>query len=118
MMQRDMDLIRELLLRFEKGDQTVPPGRSQEVVAYHVEQMNDSGLIKALIRRKIDRGHRLPHYYFVQDITPAGHDFIAQVRNDSFWLKLKKQFEEKAAPMTVELIIVAAKKLGAQLLGM
>ncbi len=37
MMPRDMELIRELVLRFEHDDDSVPEGRTKQEVAYHVK---------------------------------------------------------------------------------
>ncbi len=91
-MTRDMELIRELLLRFEQNDQSVPPGRTQKEVAYHVHQMKEAGLIDAIISFAHERGQRYPGTYHIKDITPKGHDFIAAIRDDRFWLKLKTQF--------------------------
>lgn len=106
------------MLRFERGDQSVPEGRTQEEVAYHVEQMIDAGLLKEVISRKTARGRRVPHFYHVPDITPAGHDFIAAIRSSGFWSKLKKHFEERTVPMTVELVVLTAKRLAAEALGL
>lgn len=116
-MHRDMDLIRTLLLRFERNDQSVPEGRTKEEVAYHVNQMKDAGLVDAIISFAMERGSRYPNFYQVRDITPKGHDFIAAIRSDTFWAKLKKHFEDKAVPLTVELAVEGAKTLARQLLG-
>jgi hypothetical protein len=113
-----MDLIRELLLRFESGDQTPPAGKTQEIVAYHVEQMIAAGLVTGTIARRSVRGQKVPHFYHVNDITPAGHDFIAALRDDKFWTKLKKHFETQGAPITLELLVQGAKRLGRELLGL
>lgn len=113
-----MDLIRELLLRFERNDRLLPEGRTQKEVAYHVNQMKQAGLIDAEISFAMQRGTRYPDFYHVRDITPKGHDFIAAIRNDTFWAKLKKHFEDKAAPLTVDLIVEGAKMLAKTLLGL
>src|SRR5262245_25133750 len=118
MMPRDMDLIRELLLRFETGNQKPPPNRTQEIVAYHVEQMIAAGLITGDISRRSDRGQKVPHFYHVHDITPAGHDFIAALRSDTFWQKVKTHFDKQAVPITLELVVQAAKRLGNLALGL
>ena len=89
MMPRDMDLIRELLLRFERGDKSVPPDHTQEEVAYHVELLIDAGFLKGSVVRRAVRGHKVPSAYFVQDITWKGHDFIASIRNDAVWKRTK-----------------------------
>ena len=49
MTRRDMDSIRELSLRFEWRNQSVPEGRTNEEVAYYVHQMKGAALVDAII---------------------------------------------------------------------
>jgi hypothetical protein len=114
MMPRDMDLIRELMLRFEHDDTSVPDGSTKQEVAYHVKQMWKSGLIDAEVTEAPSPGKRRPIDFIIHDITPAGHDFITAIRNERFWSKVKDEFRKKAAPATVELIVFVAKQLGRQ----
>jgi len=109
MMPRDMDLIRKLMLQFEHDDSSIPEGYSKEEVAYHVKQMVKSGLIEAAVVEAPSPGKMKPTQFIFRDITPAGHDFIAAIRNDGIWSKLKTKFKDKAVDMTVELLFVGAK---------
>jgi hypothetical protein len=48
-MERDMDLVRQILLRLEKRTDTGPlqiDGYTAEQIGFHVWLMNDAGLIK------------------------------------------------------------------------
>ena len=109
-MPRDMDLIRELLLKFERDDTSIPEGRTKQEVAYHVNQMVQSGLIKATVIQAPSPGKFKPLDFVFGDITPAGHDFIAGMKNDSFGAKLKREASAKAAPLTLDLLIFIAKE--------
>jgi hypothetical protein len=74
-----MDLIRELMIRFEGNDISVPAGRTAEEVAYHVKQLIDGGFLEGEIVEGPapgNPGDRIPLDYFVHDITWKGHDFV------------------------------------------
>jgi hypothetical protein len=112
MMPRDIELIRNLMLRFENEDGSIPDGYTEDEVAYHVKQMKLSGLLDAEIIEAPSPGKLRPKHFIVHDITPAGHDFIATIRNEGFWARVKDELKKKAAPFTVELIVIVAKYLG------
>lgn len=108
-MPRDMELIRELLLRFERNDTSIPPGHAQEEVAYHVKQMRLSGLVDAHIVERPSPGKVKPVDFIVHDLTPAGHDFIAKIRNENLWSKVKTELAKKGVPLTLDLVVHAAE---------
>ena len=91
----NMDLIRDLMLRFERDDISLPTGHTKSEVAYHVKQMKLSGLVDAHITEAPSPGRIEPTDYIIHDITPAGHDFIAAVRNEGLWAKVRKYFKER-----------------------
>ena len=116
-MPRDMDLIRELLLKFEHDDRSIPEGRTKLEVAYHVNQMVKSGLIEAAVIQAPSPGRMKPVDFVFGDITPAGHDFIAALKNDSFWAKLKREASARIAPLTLGLLVLIAKEAGKKAFG-
>jgi hypothetical protein len=112
MMPRDMDLIRELLLRFERNNVVPPEGYTKLEVAYHVNQMVQSGLIDAEVMQAPSPGRLKPVGFIFRDIRPAGHDFIAALKDDGFWAKLKREASARVAPLTLDLLLVIAKEAG------
>ena len=110
MMPLDIELIRELMLRFEQDDTSVPEGRTEGLVAYHVLQMKEDGLIDAFVRKR-SHGNKAPDIYRVHDITPKGRKFIASIKPETLWSKLKDEIQRKSVPLTVELIVQSAKLL-------
>lgn len=118
MMPFDLDLARKLMLHFEQGEKSAPAGEDRLVVAYHVKQLIDRGLLEGQIAYPSQRGSKFPAAFFVQDITPAGHDFIRAIKKPDRWDRIKKVFADKAAPLTVDLIVAAVKKYGGDLLGL
>jgi hypothetical protein len=108
MMPRDMELIRTLLLRFERDDTSIPDGYTQEQVAYHVKQMKLFGLVDAEVIEAPSPGKLKPHSFIVRDLTPEGHDFIAKIRNDTLWSKIKAEVASRGVPLTLDLMIQIA----------
>lgn len=67
-----------------------------EEILYHINQADKSGLILNV------------HYYdggntvIVSDLSPAGHEFLANIRNDSVWKKVLNKASEASLPITYE----------------
>ena len=101
-MKRDMDLVRSILLAIE-GNETPslgrddfyrrrfkemfpdgPPWNDMQIVE-HVRMMADEGLIKASFVIG-------PRGFSSLGMEWAGHEFIANARNEDAWKKAKKMF--------------------------
>jgi DNA-binding transcriptional ArsR family regulator len=92
-MKRDMDLIRELLLKLEDGHldgnlYSVKPdglgieGRSYDELSYHLMQLIDAGLL--------DGERELSGQFVVRNITWKGHEFLDSIRDPKIWAKTKE----------------------------
>lgn len=114
-MQRNMDLIRELLLKLEAlpmrpgeimsitpdAEEIAMPGYNPDQIDYHLSQISKAGLIdEASARPMIGIGFRC--------LTPAGHDFLDSVRDPETWAKTKKA-AAGAGGFTVDLLKDLAK---------
>jgi Hypothetical protein (DUF2513) len=91
-MQRDMDLVRQILLEVEQHPGVPPPilrieGYSQEQIGHHVFLMWDAGLLRA-IESTTTRGNLLPEASPLW-ITWNGHEFLEKAREPSRWVKAK-----------------------------
>lgn len=109
-MKRDMDLIRELLLRLEAHDGNVnsPPnlddlGKSDLEISEHYIMLINEGFIEGLRQDVGSRTTVLP-----QRITWSGHDFIDSVRDPEIWRRTKEG-ALAAGGFTVELLKELAK---------
>ncbi len=94
-MQRDMELVRALLLKLEALDQDsfgiycydyselAVDGYSLDQVTYHLDLLLEAGLI--------DQGGSgaLSEFVFKR-LTWAGHDFVDAVRDEEVWQKTRK----------------------------
>ncbi len=111
-MRRDMDLIRQVLLTAEAG----PPypkidGFSPEAIRYHQMLAIDAGLIKGKYMSYMENASDVPSSVVVQGVEWAGHDFLAAIRDDSSWNKLKKYLIDSGKAITLETLIAGAKAL-------
>ena len=109
-MQRNMDLIRELLLKLEAlpmrpgeimsitpdAEEVAVPGYNPDQIDYHLSQISKAGLIdEAGARPMIGIGFRC--------LTPAGHDFLDSIRDPETWAKTKK-LAEGAGGFTIAIL--------------
>lgn len=58
---------------------------SEEEILYHLQQLNWSGYIIAPNKCRCIDGT-----FLLQDLSPAGHEFISNIRKDTNWNKVKK----------------------------
>lgn len=77
---------------------------SHEEIIYHIMQCQKSGLIDDV------------HYYDggnhtdIRDLSPRGHEFLANIRNDSVWKKVISKGAGASLPVIIELAKEAAIK--------
>lgn len=114
-MRRDMDLIRELMLKledmdcdhnsvylFNPGDEDLAvDGFTDEEVSYHLALIAEAGLIEY-------RGSRVMNGFMFSRLSWSGHDFVDSVRSPEVWAKTKKG-AEAAGGFTVDLLKDLAK---------
>lgn len=100
LMERDMDLLREILLALEKAKfqpahlyiPLAVPGYTEEQVQYHLLLLSDAGLIE---------GIRL-NSFLPRRLTWDGHEFLDAARDKSRWTRAKKMVLEKAGVLSFE----------------
>jgi len=109
-MKLNMDCIREILLWIEEnqkmdcGDdnslngnvrgiwsRAIPKfnGYADDDILYSIKQMVDGRLLDASIHKDNNISK-----YFIKDITPAGHEFLENIRSDNNWNKTKSVASE------------------------
>ena len=114
-MQRDMDLVRDLLLQIAASDQplTFPNFLGEEVepgtlriVAYHLKMLiEEAGLISA-----IDAKSNSGPAWLRMELTWRGHEFLDQIRDPEIWRKTKAG-AARAGGFSVDLLSALAKGL-------
>ena len=110
-MKRDMDLIREILLKVEARptvtgiDLVEVPGHEQEEISYHVKLLADAGFLEAYdLRTMAPDGFR----FAPTALTNAGHDFLDAARNNTVWEKTMEKISEvgTSAPLDVTVAVL------------
>jgi len=112
-MKRDMDLVRELLLKLEAEpldgnlwcldiDGFGIVGRTYDEVAYYMVLLIDGGLLDG--EREQSGG------IVARKLTWAGHDFLDSVRDPRTWSATKDKVK-KAGGFTLDIIASTAKEI-------
>lgn len=103
-MERDLELVRSILLFVQKDENTNKdaeiPGVSRDVIRGHVKLMDDMGLVDARFTKS---------GYFIAGIKPLGYDFIEKAKDDTAWRRFKAKLAEKGMELTIDSIIAAIK---------
>ncbi|MEM7068552.1 MAG: DUF2513 domain-containing protein [Pseudomonadota bacterium] len=118
-MKRDMDLIRELLLKFESGQARIETLSDEDArnmgitklpdlsasdskhILHNLWLMQDANLIV---------GEDAREYWITNHITWRGHDFLDSIRDDEIW-RLTKDGAKKAGGFTFDILGQLAKGL-------
>lgn len=103
--KRDMDVIRAIIAEVESWPDLTPrlimlDGYSDEVVNAHVGMMAAADLIRVQDVIPHGAGDR----YTVSDLTWAGHEFAAAIRNDTVLNRLKTGLGEEFAKLPLQLV--------------
>ena len=104
-MKRDMDLVRQILLRIE----ALPAGQPMQfrmdevedrVLIAHLETMIEGGLVNGKITQ--------PHgtrgaVIIISDLTWTGHEWIETMRSDDVWRQTTATVQERGGALSFEL---------------
>lgn len=123
-MKRDLELIREILLKMEEheGGYFMTSGGDFEKhfpdlpfkeVGYHCYLLKDAGLIEATSVINHDDENGL--WCLPLHLNSAGHDFLAVLKNDTFWNGLKTTVSTSGA-WTFKTVLQAGVVAGVKLI--
>jgi hypothetical protein len=123
-MERDLELIREILLRLDQNTADKDwlttagfPEASRDAVAYHVELLEEAGLAEAAIGLVEAAARPATGVYFrVERLTREGHDFLDAVRNDAVWDRTKETLRSKGLSFAFEIVKSVATSVARDLL--
>lgn len=114
-MKRDWELVRLILTRIEEnGDLSSRwfadrfPEWPADAVNYHLWLLIHSGLLTGKCNADEPRAGFV--CYGVA-LTWSGHEFLAAIRNDKAWNRIKARLAERSIDLSFEAIAAAAKAL-------
>jgi hypothetical protein len=97
-----MDLCRDILLQVEADDkQPLPSKWTGQQMLFHVELLNDAGLLEAQIVRE-SKGELSS--VRVKRLTWLGHEYLDAMRDNTVWAKAKDAFLTKGTSWTFDLL--------------
>jgi hypothetical protein len=106
-MQRDWDLIREILIRVEELSSLKNviranefEGYDEDLVSYHMYLLEQANLVEGSIKKHQNTGIMA----LLSNLTWQGHEFLDAIRSDSVWNKLKAIASEKSISMPFEIV--------------
>ncbi len=76
-------------------------------IEYHINQCNASGFFSKCTKNILGG-------FIIKDLSPGGHEFLQNIRNDSVFNKLKDSVK-KGASLTLESLVKLAFKLAAEI---
>lgn len=125
-MKRDLDLIREILIKAEDAKDAVTdcdlvtPEHPIGEVAFNVELMQDRGLIEATVERAGLNNE--PYAIDVARITWEGYDCLDAIRSRKVWEKAKRAISSAVGDTSLSVVKetcqLVAQSLIRQQLGM
>lgn len=106
-MKRDLDLLRNILLRIEDTDVSkkltyrsfLDLCDDAEMILLHIELLMDAGFILA-----IDESDCRGADYAIVRITFAGYEYLDTVRDESRWADIKEKLLPVGGSATIEII--------------
>lgn len=106
-MKRDMDLIREILLKAEElyvdtaiNDLTID-GYDMATVAYHCKLLHNAGYI---FDYKAQYASNEIYTFAIGALTWAGNEYLEKIRDNSRWGKIKNTLIQKGLPFTIDMV--------------
>ena len=95
-MNRDMELVREILLRIESMEpRGLPdldiPGYPEEAIDYHLDLLISHGFING----QAQWSHRRTLRATINGLEWEGHDLLDAIRDESVWASAKKIAKER-----------------------
>lgn len=118
-MKRDMDLVRRILIEAEKSDYPlsadvfVDSQTSRELVGYHMEIMQEAGLIRASIM------HDFSGMYAeatVDYLTWDGQEYLANIKSEKVWNRVKTTVASKLGDAGFDVFKNLASKFATDIL--
>lgn len=123
-MRRDPDLIRAVMLTLEPASapvtgQTPIEEWSKDEVSYHLAQVIDAKLAVRTVHYRSDGSDpTIPGFVKADRLTPAGHDFIDAIREQTIWNAVKGKLVAVGGSVPIAIMVQLAVAEGKKRLGL
>jgi hypothetical protein len=114
-MIRDMDLVRDLLIRICDTALSEEQAITDIKEVYHLKMLSEEGYISGLEFHEYSEG--LACYLLDPKLTWNGHEFLETVRPKKIWEKIKTHLKDKGVGLTIDAISKAAPGIISKALG-
>lgn len=106
-MNRDMDVIRKIILASKDADGEISSvnGIDQETFGFHVQLLEEAGLVKCSLEMGSDSRIPRPSVAIVWRLTWDGFDFADSIADDTIWNKAKKNVIKPSASWTFGILL-------------
>jgi len=122
-MERDFDLIRKLLIFFEqRADHSyvevpeIEGDHTESKIKYHLVLMYQAGLLSCEAHRSSTSERVISVLPF--DLTWDGHEFLAKIRSEGTWAKIKDTIQSRGGAVAFGVINQLATKVAMQAMGL
>jgi len=112
-MKRDMDIVRNLLLKIEALDADDIYYTEDQDECYNLRIMKDSGLVDGWVEDDGVEGLTAE----ITSMTWKGHELLDAIRNEGVWEKVKALCKKKGVEMTVDVIFAFAGQVLVRMIG-
>ena len=116
-MKRDMDFVRELLIKISDAETELDAddcflmNKTKDEVYYHLWILEQAGFIDC----EVFYADNTRYNYTIKGLTWAGQDFLDTMRDARVWNKAKKAIKETVGDTSMEVIKMACVKTAMQL---
>lgn len=106
-MKRDMDLVREILLKIEEEYESTAiislkiDNYDMSTVAYHCKMMYEAGLVSSY---NAQNSNNKIYMFSVGSPTWEGNNYLDKIRDNSIWKKTKDTIASKGIPLIFDTI--------------
>lgn len=111
-MRIDPDLVRKILLRVEGEEAVDLSSYTAEQIRYHEYQLVGADLLDGEVHFVADDDLPL---VLIRDLTWAGHQFLANARNDTIWNRAKTEIVKLGGSLGIEAIKLLLSRISTEI---
>jgi predicted ArsR family transcriptional regulator len=122
-MKLNVELVRQILLRVEEtpanqaaGHIELPDAEEDEVLE-HIELLEEQGLLRAKIQRA-GSGTKRVFSAYVERLTPEGHEFLSNAKNEEVWNRTQALVKEKGGSVSFSVFSAVLSQVALRLFGL